>query len=239
MMKVMSIVLAVGLGVSGCSKNEDAGSGKAAAKTASQTVDEAEAKREADDKSASSSTGPCELLTEDMVRAAFSIPAETDVEHRPNQANYCGYTWKKANAAELKKEKQKLIQEQIKRMTAAKNAKERKAAMAAATAQPKEHAAAHISLPRKKFKSNADAKSAYASAVVGLKKGFTTATGTDGEFETQEVSGVGDAAHWSTKMKQLTVLLGSRLFHVGVDLEPDANQNLEHAKKLAIEIAKK
>ncbi len=54
-----------------------------------------------------------------------------------------------------------------------------------------------------------------------------------------KVDGIGDGAHWSAKMKQLTVLSGNRMFHVGVAIELEDAANLELAKKLTAAILAK
>ncbi len=55
----------------------------------------------------------------------------------------------------------------------------------------------------------------------------------------KEVSGIGEAASWRIKEKELTVLVGKITFQVVVDISTNDEENLSIAKKLAQEVLNK
>lgn len=55
----------------------------------------------------------------------------------------------------------------------------------------------------------------------------------------KEISGIGEAASWRIKDKELTVLVGKITFQVVVDISTDNEENLSIAKKLAQEVLNK
>lgn len=55
----------------------------------------------------------------------------------------------------------------------------------------------------------------------------------------KEVSGIGEAASWRIKEKELTVLVGKITFQVVVDISTNDDENLSIAKKLAQEVLNK
>ena len=55
----------------------------------------------------------------------------------------------------------------------------------------------------------------------------------------KEITGIGDAASWRIKEKELTVLVGKITFQVSVEISNNDNENIELAKKLAAEVLAK
>ena len=55
----------------------------------------------------------------------------------------------------------------------------------------------------------------------------------------KEIAGIGDAASWRIKEKELTVLVGKITFQVSVEISNNDNENIELAKKLAAEVLAK
>jgi hypothetical protein len=81
------------------------------------------------------------------------------------------------------------------------------------------------------------------------EKGYdekTTETATDmakdlsaDEITFKEITGVGEAASWRIREKELTVLVGERTFQVSVDISSNDEENIELAKKIAQEVLAK
>ncbi len=55
----------------------------------------------------------------------------------------------------------------------------------------------------------------------------------------KEITGVGEAASWRIKEKELTVLVGKITFQVSVEISDNDDENIELAKKLAAEVLAK
>ena len=55
----------------------------------------------------------------------------------------------------------------------------------------------------------------------------------------KEISGIGDAASWRIREKELTVLVGEITFQVSVDISANDEENIELAKKIAQEVLSK
>lgn len=55
----------------------------------------------------------------------------------------------------------------------------------------------------------------------------------------KDITGVGDAASWRIKEKELTVLVGKITFQVSVEVSNNDDENIELAKKLAAEVLAK
>jgi hypothetical protein len=55
----------------------------------------------------------------------------------------------------------------------------------------------------------------------------------------KDITGVGDAASWRIKEKELTVLVGKITFQVSVEVSSNDDENIELAKKLAAEVLAK
>lgn len=77
-----------------------------------------------------------------------------------------------------------------------------------------------------------DAKTVDAATGVG-KDLFTD------EITFKEITGVGQAASWRIKEKELTVLVGKITFQVSVEISENDDENIELAKKLALEVLTK
>lgn len=110
--------------------------------------------------------------------------------------------------------------------------------------------------PRESFKafyrnaSAAEKEAAFKKAGETLKeKGYDaktteTATAMGKELSAddiifKEVSGIGEAASWRIKEKELTVLVGKITFQIVVDISTNDEENLSIAKKLAQEVLNK
>lgn len=55
----------------------------------------------------------------------------------------------------------------------------------------------------------------------------------------KEISGIGDAASWRIREKELTVLVGEITFQVSADISANDEENIELAKKIAQEVLSK
>jgi hypothetical protein len=55
----------------------------------------------------------------------------------------------------------------------------------------------------------------------------------------KEITGVGEAASWRIKEKELTVLVGKVTFQVSVEISANDDENIALAKKLAAEVLAK
>ncbi|MEZ4901151.1 MAG: hypothetical protein R2822_05015 [Spirosomataceae bacterium] len=98
--------------------------------------------------------------------------------------------------------------------------------------------------------SAAEKEEAFKKAEETLKeKGYdanTTKTATNmakdlsgGDITFKDIAGVGDAASWRIKEKELTVLVGKTTFQVSVEISDNEEENIALAQKLALEVLTK
>lgn len=245
-----TIALLVVLGGWGC--GEDAASSPSAAATPSSSATGEPVAAGGDE---DAERDPCALLTEEVVRAVFSVPAETTVasSHSPTGA-LCTYTWEKPNADEIREEiarqQQARIREALQNMGKGKQAQ---GLLDLAMNLPR--ADAVVSMNYGPVSESPEvAKTRFDAAMSRLAEGITQTVAIDDvagdnasarvreavgdqtvtfQADSATIEGIGDDARWLPRMNQLAILRGKDLIYLNVEIETNADENLEHAKRLA------
>ncbi|MDX1585053.1 MAG: hypothetical protein R3338_15755 [Thermoanaerobaculia bacterium] len=187
-------------------------------------------------KKASTDETPCEVLDDELIRAHFEIAEGIEIRRSPSKYSphpLCTVTWDKPNAEELEQKRTEMMME---RMQARMRGEEVEGSMIRSTNE------VSLTLYEPTFDSADDARSSFDSSMNRLQEGFS-ASHEDVEMTFQAdldpVEGVGDKAMWAAKMHQLSVVDGNQIFHVTVNTGAELDQDLEKAKEIARDVAKK
>ncbi len=228
--------MAVGLGLAGCGDDGDAAT--AAPGTVEERLAEArEAVAEARAEQPEASVNPCEVLTEATIRANVTVPEGAEITQRRGSGHatkLCTYTWedpdfdREAHTRELMKR----MAERMRKGGTAEGILE-----AAAGAR----AGGEVSITHEPSAEDEEsARRMFDGAMERLNRGASHEVEAGGkttkvtfQFSTEPVTGVGDQAHWSPRMQQLSVRNGATIFHLVVKVEDEPAQNLELAKAIA------
>lgn len=196
---------------------------------------------------------PCSRLTEAIVRATFSVPEATTIDHRlaaSGRYPSCRYTWEKPNADEVRREIQALQQERARQMMKQlQRGKRTQALLDMAMDLPRVDNRAALNFGPTSESPEA-ARATFESGMATLVEGITHEVEVDdtldevvqhemeGEEVTfradmQDVDGVGDEARWIPTLNELAILHGTELIYLRVEIETDRAANLAHAKRLA------
>jgi hypothetical protein len=243
-MRASVLFICVGLigacGESGEATGRAPGTGPEVEDALEEASDVLEEAREGSAQASNREPDPCDLLTEEVVRRVFELPAETAVTNNASTfpRPLCTYVWEKPNAAEIAERVKARQQEQIQEMM--RQVRRGKAGQGLADlATSMESTDARVSLNyAPPSDSTEQARHRFDSARQVLRDGISRRVQTrhhDEEITFQadqdDVEGIGDAAWWAPSMRQLAVLDGPRILYLSVEIESD--QNLEHAKRLA------
>lgn len=185
-----------------------------------------------------SEVNPCEVFTEAMVGAVVDIPEGAQVEQRRGSgvtSKLCTYRWEdpnfdqEAHNREMMQKMQEALREgRMPQGIADMATSARSGAELSYTHQPESENAATA---RQQFESAMEMLNRGITRTIdrGPQKGQSVSF----QFSTVSVEGVGDAAEWSERMHQLSVLDGRQVFHLSVKVAEDAAGDLELAKQLA------
>jgi hypothetical protein len=156
----------------------------------------------------------------------------------------CTYTWEKPNAEEIRARVAKQRTERIREMMkAVRRGKSGQGMVDMAMNMPSENNEVSLTLPELSFRTAEQARTAFEANIERMREGIsqrvqTKHTNQEVRFQLdyQPVSGIGDSAYWNARTAQLAVLDGTRFLYVVAKLEEDQAKNLEHAKKLALQL---
>lgn len=178
---------------------------------------------------------PCDILNDDLLHRYFET-GDAEISRSqsgPAQNPICSVSWPKPDADARTEAYQKQIMQY---MIESSQNKDVSLPRLKATNE------IHLTLNATRFDNAAAAEGSFDSAMRILSEGMTVEVQGQAvetpRYTTTEVSGVGTKAMWVSGLNQLSVLSGSRIFHVGVSVFDDATMNLEKAKTVALEVAK-
>ncbi len=193
-----------------------------------------------DDKSATAggqaraTEDPCALLSAELLRTEFGLEQGAEFSHEPSKYSphpLCTASWQGPDAAEIEAKSQAAMQEYLQKKMRGEEAK---------IPSFRTRNEVTLTLYQGPFASEAEAQQAFTSAMAVLNKGIKGSSGSvEVEFQadTVAVDGVGDEAQWAERMRQLSVLSGRRIFHLGVRTTGESDVDLAHARQLARAVA--
>ncbi len=181
-------------------------------------------------RTASTDSTPCEILDDALIRAHFDVAEGVEISRSLSKYSphpLCTVSWPKPDAEELQKE-------QAARMSEYMQAKMRGEDVKMPSFQTSNEVT--LTLYEPVFDDAAKARSAFDGAMKRLSEGITSSR-EDVEITFQAdltpVEGVGEKAMWAPKLRQLSVVDGNRMYHVGVDTGSDLEAEMEKAKEIA------
>ena len=183
---------------------------------------------------ASTSAEPCEVLDEALVRASFEIGPEVEIVRAPSKYSHdplCTARWAKPNAEEIEQKRVELMTDYMTRKMKGEDVEK-----PAFRTQNE----VSLTLTDKPAENPEQAMAMFDSAMRVLSEGFTSAhEGTEMTFQADltPVEGVGRKAMWAPSLRQLSVVDGNQIFHVGVNTGAELEAELEKAKAIANEVA--
>ena len=184
----------------------------------------------------STDTTPCEILDDELVRAHFEIGPEAEIKRSPSKYSphpLCTVSWDKPNAEEIEQKNAAAMSEYLQAKMRGEDVK-----------MPSFRTTNEVSLTLydPEFEDASSAMSSFDSAMKSLSDGIT-ASHEDVEMTFQAdltpVEGVGDKAMWAAKMRQLSVVDGTRIFHVGVNTGADLEADRAKAEAVAKAVAER
>jgi hypothetical protein len=214
---VITAIAVLGLNLLGCGEGRDRQQGSDAEQTGAVTSNE---------------IAPCELLDDALLNAHFDIAPGTSITREPSRHSpfpLCTATWPKPNAAQIEQEGAKRMQEWV---------------MQRGDRGPmpiiRTENSVSLTIYQPAFGSRDQAIGEFDNAMAGLERGIRAShEGTEVEFQADltPVSGVGDKAMWAPSMRQLSVVNGRRIFHLGVNTGAERDEELATARALATTLA--
>lgn len=184
----------------------------------------------------STDTTPCEILDDTFVRAHFEVGSDVEISRSPSKYSphpLCTVSWARPDAEELQKKNAEAMSEYMQAKLRGEDVK-----------MPSFRTTNEVSLTlyEPEFEDARTAQSSFDAAMSSLSKGIT-ASHEDVEMTFQAdlvpVSGIGDKAMWAASMRQLSVVDGTRIFHVGVNTGDDRDADRAKAEEVAKAIAEK
>jgi hypothetical protein len=183
----------------------------------------------------SSDNTPCEILDDALIRASFDVPEGVEISRQLSSYSshpMCTVSWPKPNADEIESTTAAAMMDYIQ-----KQARGEKAAMPSFRTTDE----VTLTLTHPPFKDADAAVSGFDSAMKILTEGMTITT--EGVSATVQadgtpVAGVGQKAMWVPKYRQLSVVDGNRMFHLGVNTGSELDEELETAKEIAKKVAR-
>ena len=171
---------------------------------------------------------PCELLTDDIVRAHLPSAMNATIERRISEYSMhplCVLSWRKPDADAIEAGAGAAMQEYMQRKMRGEDVK-------MPTFRTNDELT--LTLFEPVFEDARLAHNSFDQAMAILQKGVTgTHEGGEVTFQSDvfEVGGVGDKASWAEQLRQLSVVHGGRIFYVTV------NTGADNADELATAIA--
>ncbi|HVT43667.1 MAG TPA: hypothetical protein VMT00_04685 [Thermoanaerobaculia bacterium] len=182
----------------------------------------------------SADTTPCEILSDELLRAFFDIGTGVEIARSPSKYSpypLCTASWPKSNAEEIEKKRATAMSEYLQRKMRGEEVK-----------MPSLRTTDEVSLTlyQPAFESTEKAISSFDVAMKRLSEGMTRShenVQVTFQADVTPVDGVGNKAMWAPTMRQLSVVDRNRIFHVVVHTGAELEAELEKAKALAQRIA--
>ncbi len=175
---------------------------------------------------------PCALLSNELLQRHFTI-GNAEVTRSPSKYSphpLCIATWPKPDAEAIEAENEANM---MAYMTAKMQGNDEEAS------KLRKRSTNEVSLTINKdtYETAEKASAGFDNAMRILREGMTvTVRGKETKsptYETTPVEGVGEKAMWVSRMNQLSVLSGKKIFHLGVLVGNDPQANLAHAREVA------
>jgi hypothetical protein len=203
--------------------------------TAACSSDDGEAERAPSSTSeqiVSSAAHPCDILTLAEVTSMFGVPGEGVTAERGEVPGnfFCSYKWKK-DGWEAMEERNR---------AAMMKALQSGGSLIEALSSERSEGELFITFHGETFRSTAEAVQAFDAMVDRLTSGISATVGDDtavfqASFDPSE--GIGAIAAWSDKLRQLSVVSGTHLYHVKVHIDTDPRVDRAGAEAMARTIA--
>jgi hypothetical protein len=203
--------------------------------TAACSTDDGEAERapsSTPEQIVSSAAHPCDILTLAEVTSTFGVPEEGVTTERGEVPgnSFCSYKWKKVDGEAI---------EERNRAAMMKGLQSGGNFMDALTSERSE-GELFITFHGQTFGSTAEAVQAFDAMVDRLTSGISATVGDDtavfqASFDPSE--GIGAKAAWSDKLRQLSVVSGTHLYHVKLHNDADPRVDRAGAEAMARTIA--
>lgn len=182
----------------------------------------------------SSDNTPCEILDDAIIRESLNVSEGVEISRQ--LSNYlhpmCTVSWPKPNADEIESTTAAAMMDHIQKLARGEE-----------TAMPSFRTTDEVTLTltHPPFKDADAALAGFDSAMKTLTEGVTaTRDGVSATIQADgtPVAGVGQKAMWVPKFRQLSVVDGNRMFHLGVNTGSDRDAELEVAKEIARKVAR-
>lgn len=183
----------------------------------------------------STDTTPCEILDDALVSAHFEVPADVEITRSPSKYSphpLCTVSWPKPDAAEIQAQMGAAMSEYMTKKMRGEDVE-----------RPAFRTTDEISLTLNDPPSETPelARAHFESAMRRLSEGISSShQGVEVTFQADltPVSGVGDQALWAPKLRQLSVVDDTRIFHVTVNTGGEPEAELAKAKAVALDVAR-
>ena len=172
---------------------------------------------------------PCSVLTEATVRRALSVAADVVIETRRGTAaqNVCTYIWPNPGFDE-EAQNREMVRRMQKAMGEGGDARR---LLEAASAARSGNQVSYTHMPT--LASAELARSTFTTSMARMNERIAKMI-ERGPATTVAVVGLGDAAQWSPRMHQLSLVHGNRILHVMAQVGDDDDDDLTAAKRLAL-----
>lgn len=191
----------------------------------------------------------CAVLTASLVRATLGLAPSVQLQKNDDHGMFpmCTYSWPNPDAAKqmaaYRKHERAQMQKMIAHMRQHKGAQD---LVNLVGRPPPNRNRVTLTLANDRFSSGKAARKSFETSQRQVNQGITGTIDAGGtsqkvtfRMKNRPVSGVGDEARWSPRMAQLSVLDGTRIFHVIAETHSKRAADLADAKKLAAAVMKK
>jgi len=176
---------------------------------------------------------PCELLNDQLIQEFFEVNVSELNRNTSGSSNLtCTVDWVKPNIKDLEKEHQAAMSKYMQDKIAGKDVE--------FPTYPSNNQVT-LTIYKAAFKDKTSAQQSFNTAMQKLQTGTVAEingkTETMFQYETIPVENVADDAHWVNGLSQLSVLSGTRIFHLRVKVYDNAEKNRSSAEAIAIKLA--
>ena len=179
---------------------------------------------------AAAEVGPCELLSNDLLAAHFSLPQDDTIRRQPSKYSphpLCMVSWKKPGAADMSVRQQAEMRDYLQKKMRGEGA-----------SKPIDRSSSEVTLTvfRPRFDSQEAALVGFNSAMRRLESGVRTEvadTQINFQADLEPVDGIGDRARWAPRLNQLSLVSGRDIFHLTVNTGADKATHRALAESLA------